>query len=133
MIRGYHEYKNIWTNPVIEEQLLCKREIGNAHNTHAVTIRKTIDGEIETVGNVPWRISSICWIFIRRGGSILCTVKGNCQYSSNLPQGGLEIPCTLEFISHDEEDAANAEKLLESALVGRHSKKLCIFDKSMKL
>ena len=55
MIRGYREYKNIWMNPVIEEQLSCKWEIGNAHDTHAVAICKTIDGELKTVEDVPRR------------------------------------------------------------------------------
>ena len=81
-----------------------------------MAIRKTIDGKIETVGRVPQRISSICSIFIRRGGSILCTVKGNCRYSLDLLQGGLEIPLSLECISHDKKEAAKAERLLESAL-----------------
>lgn len=117
MIRGYHEYQSIWLNPVMEEELSCEWEIGNAHDTHAVAIRKTINGEIKTVGHVPRRISSICLIFIRRGGSILCTVKGPRQYSSDLPQGGLEVPCTLEFVSHNaENEAAKTERLLESAL-----------------
>ena len=100
VICGYHEYKSIWLDPVMEEEFSCEREIGNAHDTHAVAIHKTIDGEVKTVGHVPRNISSICSIFIRRGGSILCTVKGPRQYSSDLPQGGLEIPCTLEFVSH---------------------------------
>ena len=124
MIRGYHEYKNIWMNPVIEEQLSYEREIGNAHDTHAVAIRKTIDGEIKTVGHVPRRISLICSIFVRRGGSILCIVRGSRQYSSDLPQGGLEIPCTLEFISHDKKESAKTKRLLESALSKKVEKKV---------
>ena len=78
------------------------------HDTHAVAIRKTVDGEVKTVGHVPRNISSICSIF----GSILCMVKGPRQYSSDLPQGGLEIPCTLEFVSHKENQVAKAERLL---------------------
>ena len=65
VIHGYHEYKSIWLDPVMEEELSCEREIGNAHDTHAVVIRKTIDGEVKTVGHVPHNISSICLIFIR--------------------------------------------------------------------
>ena len=29
MIRGYHEYKTVWENPVLAEELRCMREIGN--------------------------------------------------------------------------------------------------------
>ena len=71
VIRGYLTYKSIWLNPVMEE-LSCEREIGNAQDTHAVAIRKTIDGEVKTVGHVTRHVSSICSIFIRRGGVIVC-------------------------------------------------------------
>ena len=53
MIRGY-QYKNTWLSPVIEEELLsqlsCKREIGNAYDTHAVAVCNIIYGDIKTVG-----------------------------------------------------------------------------------
>ena len=113
VIRGYHVYKSIWLNPIMEEELSCEREIGNAQDTHAMAIRKTIDGEVTTVGHVPRHISSI---FIRRGGVIVCKVQGSHQYSMDLPQGGLEIPCTLRFTSCIEKEADKAERLLESAL-----------------
>jgi len=34
---------------------------------------------------------------LRQSGSIICHVTGSRQYSSDLPQGGLEIPCVLAF------------------------------------
>ena len=51
---GY-QYKShsAWLNPVIEEEISCKREIGNAHDTHAVAVRNIIDEDIEAVGRVP--------------------------------------------------------------------------------
>lgn len=49
------------------------------------------------VGHIPRTISSICSIFIRRGGSIVCKVKGSREYSSDLEQGGLQLPCELTF------------------------------------
>ena len=42
----------------------------------------------------------------------------------DLPQEGLEIPCTLEFVSHDKNEAVNAERLLESALGVKNNKVL---------
>ena len=33
----------------------------------------------------------------KSGSSITCKVTGLRRYSSDLPQGGLEVPCTLEF------------------------------------
>ena len=65
MIHGYHEYKSVWINTVVEEELSCEREIGNAHDTLAVAVRKIIDGDMKTFGHVPRRISALCSIFIR--------------------------------------------------------------------
>ena len=53
MIRGYHEYKIVWLNPVIEEELSRKREIGSAHDTHAVAVRNIIDGDIKLLDMFP--------------------------------------------------------------------------------
>jgi len=36
MVRGYHEYKVAWYNPLVEEDLLSKCEVGNPHDMHAV-------------------------------------------------------------------------------------------------
>ena len=38
-----------------EEELSCKREIGNAHDTHALplAVRNIIDEDIKTSGRVP--------------------------------------------------------------------------------
>ena len=51
----------------------------------------------EVVGHVPRKISFLCTAFIRRGGTIYCTVQGSRRYSSDLAQGGMEIPCKLTF------------------------------------
>jgi len=52
MVGGYHEYHSIWHDP--------KKEVGNAHDPQAVAIKKFIDNNIEVVGHVLRRISSIC-------------------------------------------------------------------------
>ena len=49
------------------------------------------------VGHIPRKISSICSMFLRHGGTICCRVTGSRRYSQDLPQGGLEIPCMLTF------------------------------------
>ena len=49
------------------------------------------------VGHIPRRISTPCNMFIRSGGSITCIVTGSRHYSVDLPQGGLEVPCWLQF------------------------------------
>jgi len=35
MIRGYHEYKVVWYNPLVGEDLLHQSEVENPHDTHA--------------------------------------------------------------------------------------------------
>ena len=58
-IRGYHDYKPIWSDPTLEEELECKREPGNPHDTHAVAVIKAISGSSVTVGYLPGLISPI--------------------------------------------------------------------------
>lgn len=73
------------------------------------------------VGHVPRRISSICSVFLRRGGSITCTVTGSRHYSGDLPQGGLELPCTLKFEGREKE-ITKVKKLIKLMLSSVPSK-----------
>ena len=66
---------------------------------YAVAVIK--DGVI--IGHLPRKVSRVCSLFLRRGGSIQCTVVGRRRYSSDLPQGGLEIPCCLIFTAMPKE------------------------------
>jgi len=34
------DHKIVWDNPVVEEDLLCEREVGNTRDTHAVAVMK---------------------------------------------------------------------------------------------
>lgn len=63
------------------------------------------------VGHVPRNISVACSAFLRRAGALTCTVTGVRQYSSDLPQGGLEIPCRLTF-SASTKEVGKIQKLL---------------------
>jgi len=92
-IRGYHVYKDIW-DPPIGEIVVCQRENRNPRDPYAVALRK----DSVTVGHVPRMISCICTLFLRRGGIIRSTVTGPRRHSDDLPQGGLELPCTYQFI-----------------------------------
>jgi len=82
------------TNPCTGDELICEREIGNSHNPQAVAMKKEIDG---IMSHVPREISSICSSFIRQDGIIWSLITGSRQYSTNLPQCGFELPCTLVF------------------------------------
>lgn len=111
MVRGYHAYESVWV-AVVGEELACKRERGNSEDPFAVAVTK---GE-RIVGHVPRKISAVCAMFLRRGGSIICRVTGSRRYSEDLPQGGLEIPCVLTFRSEKERDSAKVKKLVMAAL-----------------
>lgn len=123
MVRGYHEYQSVWDAP-IGETLLCEREVGNIHNTFAVAIKK--DGEV--VGHCPRKISAVCSVFIRRGGKITCQVTGRRRYSSDLPQGGLEVPCKLKFYTKDKSKADKTEKLIKNSLSKNIADKITAVD-----
>jgi len=93
MVHGYHVYKLIWDAACDDDILPCEREIENPHNPSSVAVKK---GTV-LVGHVPRKISTLYSIFICQGGTILCRVNGSWCYSSDLPQGGLEVPCILIF------------------------------------
>ena len=99
-IRGYHVYKEVWS-AVVGETLACHRETRNLIDPYAVAVMRS--GEV--VGHVPRSISTLCSLFIERGGNITCEVTGNRQYSYDLPQGGLELPCKLVFFGPNKEIA----------------------------
>ena len=91
-VHGFHVYQDIWT-PVMGEILVCRRETTNVEDRYAVAVYKSE----EVVGYVPRKISFLCAAFIRRGGTIHCTVNASRRYSRDLAQGGMEIPCKLTF------------------------------------
>ena len=68
------------------------------------------------VGHCPRKISSLCSIFIRRGGSITCQANGHRCYSQDLPQGGLEVPCILTFHTSKKAELDKTERLIINAL-----------------
>ena len=85
---GYHVYKDVWT-AVVGELLVCKRDQNNV-----VCCISKKDGNI--VGHLPKKILCVYSIFLRQGGNVQCAIVARRRCSSDLPQGGLEIPCLLE-------------------------------------
>lgn len=116
MIRGYHVYKDIWL-AVDGEILECRRETGNGHDPFAVAVLK----EDVIVGHLPRKMSAVFSLFLRRHGTITCQVNGSRRYSSDLPQGGLEVPCVLIFSG--ECLLINKVKNLITDIMGEESKK----------
>ena len=90
MVRGCHVYREIWL-AIVGEELSCVRQVGNYRDPFTVAVVKS--GVV--VSHVPRKISSACSMFLRWGGTIDCRVTGGRRFSEDLPQGGLEIPCTL--------------------------------------
>jgi len=74
--------------------LSCKREPSNRENQFAVAVTKA---DFNIVGRMPRKISAIRSLFLQQSGKISCCVTGPRQDYSDLPQGGLEISCTLKF------------------------------------
>ena len=105
-VRGYHVYKDLW-NPCIGDTLLAKPEFGNLHDPYAVAVVTSND---TIVGHLPRNISTLCHIFLRRSGNIVVQITDKRKYSSDLPQGGLEVPCSLIFVG-ESEDLLKIEKL----------------------
>ncbi len=97
-IRGYHVYQDLW-EAAIGEKLMCRRETSNVKDRYAVAVIK--DNEI--VGHLPQTLSLVCSLFLCRGGSVECEVTGTRRYSVDLPQGGLEIPCSLSMTGRSKE------------------------------
>ena len=118
--RGYHVHQSIWPNPSVGEEVACEREAGNAHDPQAVAMKKLIDGNVHVVGHVPRTISSVCSIFIRRGGNINCRITGSREHSSDLEQGGLQLPCELMFSIADSKEYQKARKSFKILSIDTH-------------
>ncbi len=120
-IRGYHIYKNKW-RPVNGEELKCVREPLNVIDRYAVAVMKdvtcvagkprTVTVETIVIGHLPRKISRIASLFICWGGKIICIVTGRRRRSTDLIQGGLEVPCQLIFISKLKKELEKTTNLL---------------------
>ena len=91
-VRGYHVYQALWI-PLIGEELVCVREPRNAADRYDVAVKKCG----QTIGHLPRKISKLCCLLLRRGGTISAKIASNRRYSADLPQGGMEITCILTF------------------------------------
>ena len=53
VVRGYYEYKDVWSVSIDKTELPCKRELGKPRDTLAVVvIEQSPNGEL-TFGHVP--------------------------------------------------------------------------------
>ena len=99
-VRGHHVYQNVWI-PEMGQLLECMHEQGNSKDPYAIAV---LHGWCKkTVGHLPRKILAACSIFLRKGGWITCVITAPRRFSANLPQGGLEVPCSLKFKGKQEE------------------------------
>ena len=92
VIRGHHIFKEVWT-PRLGEILAVRKEVGNAHDRHAVALVRN-DGTI--VGHAPREVSRVFWHYLGHGGNISCEVTSRRKYGK-----GLEVPCTFKFVGSE--------------------------------
>ena len=114
-IRGHHIYKDIW-QPVVGETLECMREARNTKDRYAVAVVKSTASatgfSTSVVGHLPKKMSHLSSLFLRRGGLISCEVTGARRHSWDLPQGGLEVPCTVIYRSTDVKELDKIKSLM---------------------
>ena len=94
-IRGYHEYKEMWS-PTLREILRLQFEPTNPQHSFAVAVVK--DGLV--VGHVPRLVSRAVSFFLKKAGNAgFCEVTGgriNCGVDL-----GLEVLCQYKFYGAD--------------------------------
>jgi len=88
--------QDIWATS-IEAVLCCERERFNPSEPYFVCYAVAMLHDGAVIGHVPHIISAVCSAFLRRGSVIESEVTVVRQYSANLPQSGMEVPCKLIF------------------------------------
>ena len=68
---------------------------GQQRNDPLGSFAVSVVKDSQVVGHLPKKHSRVFWHFIKRGGMVKCQVTGSREFTSDLPQGGLEVPCLL--------------------------------------
>ena len=61
-----------------KKALMCILKPGNTHNWYAVAVGK--NGTVK--GHLPWKVSRVCTLFLKKGGHIRCRVTGRQEILS---------------------------------------------------
>ena len=69
-VHGYHIYNEIW-EAASDETLVCMTEPGNSDDRNAVAVEK----EGKVTGHLPRKVSWLCALFPKKGGTAHCTVS----------------------------------------------------------
>ena len=96
-LRGYHEYRFIWT-PILHETLLVRHEHDNAYDRYAIACLKKLPGRLSEsiIGHLPKEIARFTYYIMLRGARLSAKVVDTQHRRSPLVQGGLEIPIEVK-------------------------------------
>ena len=67
------------------------------------------------IGHVPAEISKVCCFFMRRGGTVKCTV------STNRHRRWLEVPCELIFVADDLDLLKKLKKIVSTPHINNYT------------
>ena len=92
-LRGYHEYRLVWT-PSLNEVLPARHEPSNLYDPYAIACMKRLPGQLvqSVVGHLPKEIARLTWYIIFHGAVVSAKVVDVHHRRSPLVQGGLEVP-----------------------------------------
>ena len=81
-----------------------------------------INSELVAVGHLPKFVSKLTHFFVKHAGKIRCEITGSKRYSSDLEQGGLEIPAKIIFQNSSKRIIDEMKKKL-APLIKEYNKK----------
>jgi len=124
-LRGYHEYRAIWT-PTLHEIQLIIHERSNPYDRYAIAATKSLPGTLvveSTVGHLPKEISRLMRFIMLHGAAIVVVKILNTHHRTPLVQGGLEIPIQVivkvEYSPQNKDALFKYESLVEHNLLQR--------------
>ena len=89
------------------------------HDKYAIAL---INSESVTVGHLPKFMSKLAQLFVKHARKIRCEITGSKKCSSDLEQGGLEIPAKIIFQNSNERIIEEMKKRL-APLIEEYNKK----------
>jgi len=97
-VRGYHVTEKHWKDIAIGEGLIVSHEENNKYDPCAMAVYRVHDPDNEkiNVGHIPIELSSALCFFVKHGGKISAKVRQETYRASNLEQGGLEVPISIQ-------------------------------------
>ena len=108
---GFHIFK-LFRDAPIGSILSAKYEDDPQSLVHDKYVIALINSESVTVGHFPKFMSKLAHFFVKHGGKISCEITGSKRYSSDLEQGGLEIPAKIMFQNSNERVIEEMKKKL---------------------